>query len=781
PEQARGQPLDARTDVFSFGSLLYEMATGRPAFEGRDLQDTLDAVMQREPPPLAELRPDLPKAFVALVEQALRKDPAERTQRMADVAEALRRLALETDRAQARRLSRVAAWGMAGLAVVAAALAVFLVWSRPPPRQQVVAVMDFENQADPGDSAKTGAMLARLVSGNLSAGGGLELVSDKLLLDAARRLGVADAHVDRSNAIDVAEKAGANTMILGRVRPEANELVAGADIVDIDTGQTLATLQARGTGPSGVFTLADSLGHQIRAALKEPAMPEDARRALAEQLTTSVDAYRAFVKGLEGLLRSDLPGAIAALREATAIDPAFALAQYRLNMALIWTGEFAEADRAMQRTLAFRDKLPPNLQLVLDALASSTRNGEDHSVEVPALLRVLERDPDNADALYSLGEIYTHSASRSDSEKAAASYSRLLALDPGLSLVYDHELQALLRLRRWDAARAQIKDWMPLAPFNLPALQGTLALWEGHFDEAARLLPDPLVPDFLAAGDERPSVKALLARSVPELVDGLADVHGSYLVLDLDLRANILAAHGRLADAAELERQASEVPGQVSRDGFHTSLRNGARHRLGWLLALRGDVGAAREQTRAALELQPESYRCLYMDALMALRDHDRDTAQARLATLNELVMSGWSPAAALYRDALAAELALADGRPAEARVGFAALVDSGHLMEDWYVHEDSLGPWVRDGLARAALADGDAATAEAAWAGLGASGLERLRQPIPWVLSLYQRGRLALQAGRTDEGRQLLEEFLRRWGSVDLPEVSDARGLLAG
>jgi hypothetical protein len=87
----------------------------------------------------------------------------------------------------------------------------------------------------------------------------------------------------------------------------------------------------------------------------------------------------------------------------------------------------------------------------------------------------------------------------------------------------------------------------------------------------------------------------------------------------------------------------------------------------------------------------------------------------------------------------------------------------------------------VRDGLARAALADGDAAGAEAAWAGLGASGLERLRQPIPWVLSLFHRGRLALAAGRTDEGRQLLEGFLRRWGSADLPEVTQARELLAG
>jgi len=780
PEQVRGEPLDARSDVFSFGSLLYELAAGRPAFAGRDVQHTLDAVLHRAPAPLATLRPELPADFATLVETALAKEPAARIQSMADIAAALRRMEREVDRAPARRRSRLALVALALAGLVAATL-VGLQWSaRGTAPHQVIAVTGFLDPEDPGDAQRIGAMLARLVTSHLAAGSGLEVVSEQQLFEAARRTGSADGRIDPAHARAVAERAGADTMVLGRFGAEGGALVATADLVELESGRTLATLQARGSGQAEVFTMADSLAHQIRAALKEPALSADVRQALADQLTTSVDAYRAFVRGLEALLRNEPRGAVAALREATAIDPAFALAQYRLWMALIWTGEFEESTLAMQRALAFRDKLPSSLGQVLDALGPDPSE-QDDSVILPRLEQVLAGDPDNSDALYLAGEIYTHSALRSDSGRAAATYEQLLALDPGLSLVYDHRLQALLRLGRWEEARAQLAAWAPRAPADLAALQGTLALWEGRLDEAARLLPDPLAPDVLSRDAARASVQAVLASRGPGLPDELAEVHGAYLVLALDLRADVLVLFGRFDEAAQLYREASVVPGLVSRDNFHTSLRNGARQRLACLLALRGELPAARAQTQAALELQPDSARCLYFDALLALRAGDTASADDRLLRLDVLVDRRGSPATPLYREALAAELALAAGHVEAARAGFSALVASGRLMEDWYVHEDSLGPWVRDGLARAALAAGDAAAAEEAWAALTAAGLERLRAPIPWVLSLFRRGQLAVQQGRSEQGRALLEEFVAQWGAAgDLPEVVAARELLA-
>jgi serine/threonine protein kinase len=92
PEQARGQPVDERGDVFSFGSLLYELATGRPAFQGIDVVEIRDAVLHGEPAPLDRLRPDLPSHLALVLEKALRKDPDLRYQSMDLLAEDLRRL-----------------------------------------------------------------------------------------------------------------------------------------------------------------------------------------------------------------------------------------------------------------------------------------------------------------------------------------------------------------------------------------------------------------------------------------------------------------------------------------------------------------------------------------------------------------------------------------------------------------------------------------------------------------------------------------------------------------
>jgi Tol biopolymer transport system component len=97
PEQALGKVVDARSDVFSFGSLLYEMACGKPPFLGATVQETLDKILHAEPEPLAQLRRDLPSDFVAIVEKALRKDVAERYQSMAELTADLRHFKRKTD------------------------------------------------------------------------------------------------------------------------------------------------------------------------------------------------------------------------------------------------------------------------------------------------------------------------------------------------------------------------------------------------------------------------------------------------------------------------------------------------------------------------------------------------------------------------------------------------------------------------------------------------------------------------------------------------------------
>ncbi len=786
PEQARGAPLDARTDVFSLGSLLHELAAGQPAFAGEDVAETLDAVLHREPPGLRDLRPELPRELAELVARMLSKDPARRPQRMAEVAAELRRLA---QRGGAASAWRVTAAALAVLAVVATVVHLLTRGGgqQPPappvagPRADLLAVMAFENPADPADAEQLGGMLARLLSSHLAAGDGLQVLSPQRLHDVARLAGLPDGRVDRASASDVARRADVATMIIGQVGPVAGGLLATAEVIEVASGRTLLSPRARGAGPQDLFSMAESLNRQVREGLREPVMTQDERDALAGQLTTSLEAFRAYVRGLEALLQDNPQEAAEALREATRIDPAFALAQLRLGLACVWSGDNACSELAFERALAFRDKLPPELQLMLDALRPYYLR-DDTRTALPLLEQVLERDPYEHDALYMLGEIFTHSATRSDPARAAEMFGRMLALDPGLTLVYEHLLTALLRGGRPDAARAQLQAWRARPPQNLAELEGTLALWEGRFADAARGLRDPLAAAFLAGSADAPSLRALLDAGFDGQVASASAVQGVYRVQALDLRASILVAHGRCAEAARLyELAASEPTPFLSVDGFMTSSLNAARQHLAQLRAATGDLAGARALAEEARSQQPDTWRAPYLAALFALRAGDDAAARAHLSTLQDLAGRGWGPSATLYRDALAAELDLYDGRAAAARAGFATLVASGRLLEDWYTCEDSLGPLVRDGLARACVADGDPAAAAEALAGLIDAGLERLRQPVPWVQAHATRGRLLLEAGRVDEGRALLERFLGFWGSADqeMPEVARVRALL--
>ena len=146
PEQAAGRDVDARTDVFSFGALLYEMATGRPPFAGHSMAETLAALLKEDPKPPRQLAPELPGDLGRLIERCLRKDPERRVQHMLDVKLELEQIKEDSDsgRSRARRAS-VRGWAWIAVAVVLAATTG--VWQRScevplaPPRLEPLTSM----------------------------------------------------------------------------------------------------------------------------------------------------------------------------------------------------------------------------------------------------------------------------------------------------------------------------------------------------------------------------------------------------------------------------------------------------------------------------------------------------------------------------------------------------------------------------------------------------------------------------------------------------------------
>jgi tetratricopeptide (TPR) repeat protein len=642
--------------------------------------------------------------------------------------------------------------------------------------------MYFENLNDPADAEQLGSMLAWRLTTNLAAAGGVPIFSQQRLYDLARREGSADGSIDRASATAVARAGRVTTMILGQVAHAGERVVATAELVDVASGKAIGAPRVYGAGAASVLEMADELARQVRELLRTPDMSTTEQRALNQQLTTSVEAWRAYVRGETLLKRRRIEEASAAFDEAVAIDPSFALAHFRNQMALVWTGDDERSMRSLERAIAFRQNLPPAQRNLLDATRPYWGN-DRMSAALPTLLELVEQDPYQHDVLFLLGEIYTHSALENNSRRAADVFGRLLEADPDFSLVYEHLFNAYLRMGMWDRALDRLRDWRGRAPDVIAGFDGVLALWEGRLDEAGARMTDPLWPDLLSGRLDAPSVAAITTRPLTEVMADVEPLKGAYKVIAYNDRAAVLTYAGRLDDAVELYRRAYDVPPYTdSPDGFGTSLRMIARHKLAALQELRGDAQGARASAEAPLAIQPESPRCLYTAALYAARAGDLAAARGHARLRNELCRRGVTPSATLYRDATAAELALAEGRAEEARDGYRAVVTSGRLMDDWYAFQDSAGPLFRAGLVRACLAAGDESGAALALDELIACGYERARHPVSWINALATRGLSRLDSGRAGPGREQLRRVLDHWGEADwnLPLVAEVRARLA-
>jgi tetratricopeptide (TPR) repeat protein/predicted Ser/Thr protein kinase len=801
PEQALGRAVDARSDVFSFGALLYEMAAGKPAYLGTTIQETIDKVLHAEPDPLDRLRRDLPADFIAIVSKALRKEPDERYQSMAELAADLRHFKRQTDSGLVPpgATSRGArAGGAPGLRYVAAAVllaAAALLWWRPWETAEggggasptgsdaapaFAAVMYVENLTDPADTEHLGAMLAHLLTTELSSGGGLDMLSQQRLFETARAVGREDGSVDRTIVTEVATRAGVGTMLLGQVSRVGTTLLATVTMVDAASGADLGTARAEGAGEEDLFTMAGSLGQQVRIALTGRS---DAAGDLEQQLTSSVEAYRAYVRGQEAMQHRQFGDAAEILAEATELDPAFALANFWRAIALQWSfGTGEEAALAMERSVAYRDRLPEDVRPVAEAGARYVRGQHEECLEL--FQEILREDPGNRVATYLLGEVRLHSSLHSDAREAARLFARALELDPGFTMVRDHLLAALVFDGRADQARAVLDGWDVDDEVERQSLLLGIAMRNG--DEAQTVAHLQALEDL---GESPGWVLPwdLSSSAAVERLERLAMVPGDDASQpaggQLSRQSHLYIRVGRFEKAFEM---LASLPAPEYESVYDWEANTWARQRhLEALLAeMVGDTARLSAVIEHALRVQPSSHRTLYMAARVTARGGDLEAARRHADRLDELVEQELSDMSPLYRDAARAEIALAEGRPDEARERYALAVDSGRLLADWWVDNTSFGPILREGLAEACLAAGDREAARDALRALleRRDEVSRLMPLVP-IRALHSLGALEIELGDEARGRELLQRFLEHWGEADRPleEVEDAKARLGG
>jgi eukaryotic-like serine/threonine-protein kinase len=506
PEQARGEELDRRTDLFSFGAVLYEMATGKMAFGGGTSALIFDAILHKLPTSAVRLNPELPPELEHVISKAVEKDPALRYQTAADMLADLKRLRRDSSSgrmgiASSAPLPRTHAWwkwgvGAVSVLVVMALAGWFAIASKGRSGEiSSIAVLPFVNVGnDPNTEYLSDGITESLIN-SLSQ---LPNVSVMARSSVFRYKG---RDVDPAT---VAKDLKVQAVVMGRVAQHGEQIIVSSELIDARTNRNLWGDQYD-RKMSDLLTVQQDITGAISTHLREHLSGGNEKVSAMDGGTTDPEAYQLYLKGRyywEKRTKESLEKAQDYFNQAIERDPNYALAHVGLaeyyfvlpDYAPVSTTEMTPKVRSeAERALA----IDPNLAEAHRVLAGAYNDVWQWDNADREYRRALELKPNDAVAHYwyglSLGTV-------GRGEEAVAQVERAVQLDP-LNLHLNTNLGALYWAiaRQDDRALAQLNKTVELDP-NFAEVHGYLSdiyrsdgkydLWLAEWKKEAQLSTD---------------------------------------------------------------------------------------------------------------------------------------------------------------------------------------------------------------------------------------------------------------------------------------------------
>jgi serine/threonine protein kinase/tetratricopeptide (TPR) repeat protein len=466
PEQARGEELDARTDLFSFGAVLYEMATGRMAFPGNTVAVIHDAILNRAPVPAGQLNSTLPPQLGEIITKTLEKDHKLRYQHASEIRADLQRLKRDTESGKATVPSAAHTfvvrttrrWAYASAAILAFALIAAALFSHSRKAhaltdKDTIVLSDFENKT--GDAVFDDTLRQGL-SVQLEQSPFLSIISDSKVNQSLKLMGLhAGDPLTPKVTREVCQRTGSKAMLTGSIGGLGSQYVIGLRAVNCQSGDLMAEAQEQAAGKEGVLKALDAAAVRLRSKLGESlSAVQEYSTPLPEVTTPSLEALKAFSLGVKmGSTKGDT-AALPFYKRAVELDPSFARAYANLALCYLDLSEIGLAAEYARKAYELREKVSERERFFIEGFYYWNVTGElEKAAQTYELWK--QTYPRNSGPYANLGNI---SFELGNYEKVLSEYRESLRLEPNDVTDYSNVGAAYMCLNRLDEAEAVFKQ-----------------------------------------------------------------------------------------------------------------------------------------------------------------------------------------------------------------------------------------------------------------------------------------------------------------------------------
>jgi eukaryotic-like serine/threonine-protein kinase len=395
PEQAQGEGVDGRTDIFSLGVLIYEMLAGKPPFEGGNAMETIGSILNKEPVPLSRLTPEVPHELDRIINKALRKDREERYQTARDLLMDLKdvRQDLEFQNKLERTAAPVSEEAktqvlnastsdfaphttsngksivhsiknhqrlafLVFVALLTASIALLFFFNRSPAltEKDTILLADFVNTTE---DAVFDLTLRQALAVQLGQTPFLNIYPEDRIQDTLRLMNrKPDERITRDVAREICERNGIKAMLLGSIASFGNNYVITLEALNPRTGEALAREQIEAAGKEQVLGKLGDAAKKLREKLGESLQTIEKFDASVEQATTSsLEALKAYSLGQQLRLAGKLNDSIPFHKRAIELDPNFASAYDSLGEAYFFTTQRDRATESFTKAFELRERV----------------------------------------------------------------------------------------------------------------------------------------------------------------------------------------------------------------------------------------------------------------------------------------------------------------------------------------------------------------------------------------------------------------------------------------